>query len=696
MSVPENEPKRARLEELGESQPMDVDTAFEDIVPEDINCSCFSEPGAPENNAAENGVSENSASENSASEHTDESEAMDSETTVESEAEPEAEDDEDTSSESDDEIDPDRIASWQNHPNYGEARQIHQLLSRSVLEGYLGNSFFSDTFKSVPNPGLVVTNVASVEIPISLCKAEQLYTHARGTGDLPDDGAVVEIAASELEFRNPGWNDWIHTLTEQAVKELGVDEAARPVLELRGMLVYQNNRMPVEFKRPSTWAGTDDVGFVEVILPGDFQGGSVLLSDEAEEKKKTLDLRRGSPFDVNVVAWDPSVVHLSSVVTKGHKVTLVYAVSTRYPYTHPSGDLRAERSLDLLDALRELKKSNSPAAFVLQHTYSLSALDNKAFGPSDRFALQNLITAVDAVGGIALYCGDLVSRDTKAADENCGFGFDEDESAANSVDYLDYENRNIGHISHKLENMRKLAGATRSFERRSEWQGPILTLGKQMADLKPYDTTKDKGMEDWYQSSCIVLWPTSTVQSLREQTKDPRASWANIKGAIKSTSPRFSEKDVFGKAVVEIIVSRCLSSDFSEADIIEAAQVFEEYFSKLSERSRDRFLRVYSRNDVLVREENPSSILRKDADNLWSLKNLPKGKKWAKLLPRVMAPLKTHLKMIEVFPKWMRPYLVPIIEQMIYTKFYVSNMPADTMRTIFNLIGWQHVGLIER
>ncbi|KAJ6258580.1 hypothetical protein Dda_6626 [Drechslerella dactyloides] len=599
--------------------------------------------------------------------------------------------DESSSSDSDsEEEDEEKVASWRKHPNFGEAKWLHRLLRKA--DDYLGNSFFHDALSSVPNPGLTVANVGSVNIPIGLDDGEKLYAHARDTAPL--DGTVVEIGASQLEFRNPAWSKWIDgTLAERVGRELGVDEGARPQLELAGMKVYQSGGKDVEFNRPPKGAAGSKIGYVELTLPGDFEGGSVFLSDG--NNKKTIDLRRGCPFDVVVAGWDRSVLHRSARVFRGHKVTLIYRISTKYSYTHPTPASRATRSEALLDALSEVKKSNAPVAYVLKGDYSLSALRDGTFVSVDHFAVQNLIRAVDIVGGIALYCGDLVTRDTSEADD--GFDLPEDEIQIELLDDLDYENNNVHFIKHKLDNMTKLAGVTRAFDRDEEWDGPILTFGSKLADLEPFDTTREEGLENWFRSPCIVLWPTSAVQSLKGQARHAKPVWKNILETIKSTPPKPSEAQYHGKSTINIVVDACVRGNFSEGDIQEAASLLEETFAKLSSKSQDTILQMYSKNRNPLFGEDYDMNLPTSEGGVWGHVLIASfGRKWSKVARKASLPLERQLKMMELFPDWMRGYLLPILEKIIQTRSYLANMEPDAVRSIFDVLSWQSQDLLTK
>ncbi|KAF3934951.1 hypothetical protein ABW19_dt0208524 [Dactylella cylindrospora] len=365
----------------------------------------------------------------------------------------------------------------QGHTNRAEAKGLYRELLKA--DSYIGNFAFSQTYSSTPNPGLYINGFGLLRLPISPENAKEIFRIGNGASNLPID-AVKEIDAAGLSCRNPAWGEWLDRITEEASKTLGIVGELRVTLSLEKLRVYGSGELAglngAEPREPQR------VGTLELTLPSEFDGGMISLSHKSE--KMDMEVFQACQYNIGIGAWYWDVSRVYSPITKGYKVTLVYGLTTQTRHDLSAG--KVCQTAALLDAVKEIRDSEEPVAYILREEYSTTAQKNLGFRGSDLFIVRNLIQAVNKVGSVALYCGDLISDDSKEVGE-----YGEEDDYDDEVDEEDYEDRDMEYISHSLENMTHLAGTIRDFGRSNGFGSPILTFGSKLSEIDPFDSTME-------------------------------------------------------------------------------------------------------------------------------------------------------------------------------------------------------------
>ncbi|KAF3921286.1 hypothetical protein ABW21_db0207279 [Orbilia brochopaga] len=552
-----------------------------------------------------------------------------------SDNDPESDRDED---EDEDDDNVDGVESFEAWKNYGAAKQVCLLLNKA--EGCIADFAFSKSFSSTPNPGLSVAGIGLIRLPVSPDDAEKLYT----SGTVSP--GVAEVEGSKVEFLNPTWNTWLKDATDTITLGLGLDEnKMRTTANLEKLIVYKA---------------------------------------EAMQGTTTFNWHAGK-----------DVKHVTEQIYNGYKITLVYNLRTKTPFKALASQIKGAAAL--ISAVRNLKAANDPVAYVLQDEYSDSALSSQSFKGLDRFIVRNMVQAAQKVGGLSVYCGRLETTDNKELEPSSyGYGYEESEADLSEIDDWDFQNQHIDYLSHELENMVHIHGPVRVFVRgHANWEGPILTFGNRLADLSPYDTEMEGN--EWeedclevqrsYRSSCIVIYPTSPVQSLNEQAKVENVKWKAIKEILDSCE-KGQIDGPFRKVLCQGILKGCLKQSFSDNDIAEAAEVMEESLEDLPQPARAAIFQNFTYPVLTLNSAYQSW------ENVQAL-DLAERRRNGCLKDDDLYTFLTQLfKLMKLFPVALRTLFFPMLKDIFSQPAFLSNGFAPLVRGVFDLINWQPVSFL--
>ncbi|KAF3936010.1 hypothetical protein ABW19_dt0200251 [Dactylella cylindrospora] len=482
----------------------------------------------------------------------------------------EAEDEDEDEDENSD--DSDTSEEFPERPGDVEALELFKRIYNS--SHYQGTFACSSIYSAVPNPGLKIEGFGEscLRLPISPEDAATVSalgnTSPFGKGEKtivdPKVRSSRQLDSSKIQFENPSFTEWLELSVLPGIsKSLGIDEEMRPKLNLYKLLIYETGD---HFKAHRDTPKEDGmIGTVVVILPSSFEGGVIKVSHAGEEK--TFDFAPKCKYDVGVAAWYSDVEHAVDEVTGGYRVALIYNLLVE------EGSFSAQDTAvdsKLLNALRKIRHLKTPVAYSLDSKYSLSQR-RLGFKGKDRFIISNLVTAINKVGGIALYCGDLEVQRSEYEDED-GNSVSEvirDEEGRGTVvfDASDFSRYSGGYVGLTMNNLEHIAGTYRNFAEKTDWKHKLLSFGPRLSDLTPYNEdeeyTGNEGthFHKWYQTSCIVLWPTTEAESIHAQASEPVLGWEAVKRIInKPTDPNSTEKQRHNvermKALV--LIDRCI------------------------------------------------------------------------------------------------------------------------------------------
>ncbi|KAK6337866.1 hypothetical protein TWF696_001344 [Orbilia brochopaga] len=486
--------------------------------------------------------------------------------------------------------------------------ELYNMIQKSSSH-YEGSFAISSHYSAAPNPGLKIAGLGDsvLSLPITpnaasaLIKLGDVSPFGKGEQTLIDPKVrrSRQLDPSSVQCENPAFSEWLNCqVLPEMSKALGISSDMEPKLNLYKLLIYEKGD---HFKAHRDSPKEDGmIGTLVVVLPSVFEGGVITLTHGDETK--TFDFAPSGKYNTHVAAWYSDVKHAVDEIKSGYRIALVYnlivgrgSISVKDTTVNP----------DILDVLRRFRETTEPVAFVLNNKYSLSQR-RQGFKGKDRYIVSNLTTAINIVGGIALCCGDLGFRITNEED------FDEDSEELEDIEEEDDEdveydedddsihlNRIRGNAKAKnsyppdfsrlrggsslsLSNLEHIAGTYRHFTGDKSWDGKMYSLGPELNDLKPFnleeEETGNEGVvyHSWYQTSCIVLWPTSEARSIIEQTADPTLPWDDFLNIVtKRTPPQDNAKlkNEIEYTKVQLLLERCICNPPADDQIKQAGML---------------------------------------------------------------------------------------------------------------------------
>lgn len=225
------------------------------------------------------------------------------------------------------------------------------------------------------------------------------------------------------------------------------------------------------------------VANLSIFLPGEFDEDTGV--SKISYGSECMNIRhKDCRYDIGAQAWFSDV---QAIVEKpiSPYIQLIYSIKVGLQ-TRVLTAARVAQPKTITTAVEAIRNSGLPAVFVLENLYSDHSIQSRAFEGRDPHIISNLIQAVNKVGDLALYCGDLETSDDREFDPLEEDDIEDYRIEPENPDEYDYDNIYTEYISHKLERLKHLAGTTWEFDRKTDWEGSILTFGDQLEDITPY------------------------------------------------------------------------------------------------------------------------------------------------------------------------------------------------------------------
>lgn len=200
------------------------------------------------------------------------------------------------------------------------------------------------------------------------------------------------------------------------------------------------------------------------------------------------------------------MLHEVTPVTQGYRLVLIYNLCVKEPARATATKVDAEPTL--FQALKEIRKTQKPVAFVLENSYSQSQR-KVGFKGQDRTIITHLSKAVDQTGGLAFFS---VGLDIIVEDQNYE-EYNRKKTAGRPPknklffpmedDYGD----NYQEILYTFKNPIHIAGVgkhtLRKYTSTDFMQDGVLTFGSPISHMKSYKhEEQDTGNEGTQSEDC--------------------------------------------------------------------------------------------------------------------------------------------------------------------------------------------------
>ncbi len=392
---------------------------------------------------------------------------------------------------------------------------IIQKLTAAISQTKRSGGFYADGELNISDPGLNITGVGPVKLPMrpadvrALAAVTRQAPYGKGTRTLVDTTVrdTLEVAGEEVEL-SADFNQAIQTAVQRAADALGLPrDRVRP--ELYKLLIYQKGGFFLPHRDSEKRPGM--VASMIVVLPSTFGGGGLFVRHE--NRSKFFDFRPSrNAGGARYVAFYADCEHEVRRVTSGVRVCLAYNLMMPPARASKAAKPRGGADPGLVQAVTQWmhERGNEPMVFALEHQYTQQGLKPELLKGADREVFGQL-AAVSQQCECRLHLGQ-VSRHLSqfATDDN--YGYTRRGYRSGPVDFDELE---IGEV---YEDEIRVDGW-------KDWRGKRVALGElacdssmlvsttpvedwipTQQDYEGYTGNAGNVLDRWYHKSAIVLW----------------------------------------------------------------------------------------------------------------------------------------------------------------------------------------------
>jgi len=366
-------------------------------------------------------------------------------------------------------------------------------------------------------PGLEVTGVGSIGLPVSAEEAQRLIAvadqapYGRGSETIvdPEVRRVWQLEPSRFELRNPAWDAQVDAIVEAVRQRLAIRGAIRH--ELYKLLVYEAGSFFAPHRDTEKTPGM--FATLVVCLPSRHEGGTLI----AEHDGQTERIDFGGPdseFRTAYAAFYADCRHEITPVLSGYRVCLVYNLALDRAGTQPSAPRSSPAVAEAAAMLRALfadqAHGRNKVIIPLEHQYTMEGLHPAALKGADRAraeVLSRAAASLDYDCSLAL----VTHYQTGSMDSDDywdDYGDDEEEtSGPEDAGMLEVFDDTI-----TLSHWREMSGRERPLGELHVAENELLCRDDRKGwsvSQQIHEATGNEGatLERWYRNCALLIWP---------------------------------------------------------------------------------------------------------------------------------------------------------------------------------------------
>ncbi|RXW19976.1 hypothetical protein EST38_g5881 [Candolleomyces aberdarensis] len=217
------------------------------------------------------------------------------------------------------------------------ADDLHEALSDNKFN-FTGDFYYSLTTPNAPNPGLKITGIGHIPLPLTERDAELIISkssvpQAPPTGQDAQTAVEVRVDAAQVILTNPQWTKYIGRLATTTVwKSLGAPTREfKSQCELDKLVLYKagsSSLPPQDAPKPNGTFAT-----IFIFLPSTCQTGKFEVHLSHAGRRRVIDIAKDSTgFNTAILAWyTPGVLHEIKPITSGYRLAVAYNLIYNVP-----------------------------------------------------------------------------------------------------------------------------------------------------------------------------------------------------------------------------------------------------------------------------------------------------------------------------------------------------------------------------
>jgi hypothetical protein len=382
-------------------------------------------------------------------------------------------------------------------------------------------------------PGLEVTGVGPVALPLEKRQASALKKHARqapygkGTKTLVDTSVrrVLEIDADQVVLTNPEWVGVVAQAIRTTQTELGLEKQKLDA-HLYKLLLYEPGSFFLAHRDGEKLDRM--VATLIVALPAVHEGGQLVVRHEGGES--TIDFGKESKFHTQFAAFYADCEHEIRPVTSGFRLALVYNLTLARSKRTIAAPRSNERIAAIAGILQRMKEEvvepaasdqtihSSKVAILLEHKYSPKGLAFDALKGIDR-AKASVLFAAARQSGFDAFLSLVTHWESGSAEPSGDYGY-------RRSGYRRGYDDDFGDDDSGEHEMGEVFDESLTAQRFSDADGKPLAFGRipldeaeiisesplnegepDKEDFEGYTGNAGMTLERWYHRAAVMLWP---------------------------------------------------------------------------------------------------------------------------------------------------------------------------------------------
>lgn len=192
---------------------------------------------------------------------------------------------------------------------------------------------------------------------------------------------------SDIQLRNPTWNQQIDNLSVNVAKFLGLSGK----FDLKPMKILINEGSRARCRQQKLDASNGELACLIIQLPSVYTGGNIIIHDKLNQTTYDFGQSKGkAEFTYQYVAFKSNVEFELQPVKSGSRILLFYSFVT------PLKVNLLDKSFTLIQTMRELVQPNMKIAIELEEKYNVATFNRKGLNQLKGVDLERLIMLKEA------------------------------------------------------------------------------------------------------------------------------------------------------------------------------------------------------------------------------------------------------------------------------------------------------------
>jgi len=392
------------------------------------------------------------------------------------------------------------------------SKQLHRALTKIDRPG----SFCSRGSVSPTLPGLTITDIGTIALPLSVAQAKQIKKvceqapYGKGEKTVIDTKVrkVWQLMPDRFELTNPAWQDFLQQTLTTVQNELGLQDE-KLECSLYNLLLYEKGSFFLPHRDGEK--AERMVATLVIVLPSQYQGGELVIRHDGKEETIDFTTVENGHFLSHFAAFYADCEHEIRPLKSGYRLCLIYNVTlakSKKRITAPRSGSHIEAVANILQSWIASDAEDRPdkLAITLDHQYSKDGLSWDTLKGVDRVK-ADVMREVGRRSGCVVHLAILTLHESGAADEDeQDWGYDDEEGDSDDYDMAEDFDSELTADDWIDDGGNPVAIGELSVEENEVVSSKGLDEIKPEVDVEGFTGNEGLTIDHWYRHVAIFLW----------------------------------------------------------------------------------------------------------------------------------------------------------------------------------------------